>query len=399
MNLWKSLTGMVEVELTSAEPGAAFHAGNEQNIPMFDVRQYGDLTARFRIYRRDYRRLASLCQRRGENLRIIRRRGIYWTGKRLLQRPVLLLGLMFLLFLVLFLPTRVFFIRVEGNSTVPTRKILAAAEESGICFGASRREVRSEKMKNALLSAVPELQWAGVNTSGCVATISVRERTDPEQCQNEEAAVSSIVAARDGVIYSCTVTRGNALCRVGQAVKEGQVLISGYTDCGISIRATKAEGEIYAETIRDLVVVTPSEWEERTDISQTARKYSLIIGKKRINLWKGSGIWDTSCGRMYTEYALTLPGGFRLPIALAVEEYTFYETTVSEILQPAAEEALSAFAGSYLAGQMVAGNILRRLETVFLEDGIYRMEGKYDCFEMIGRVQREQIGEYNGKSG
>lgn len=36
-------------------------------------------------------------------------------------------------------------------------------------------------MKNALLSAIPELQWAGVNTYGCRAVISVRERTLPER--------------------------------------------------------------------------------------------------------------------------------------------------------------------------------------------------------------------------
>ena len=63
--------------------------------------------------------------------------------------------------------------------------------------------------------------------------------------------------SRDGFIVSATVTRGNFLCRVGQSVKAGQVLISGYTDCGICIQATRAEGEIYAQTSRDFAAVTP----------------------------------------------------------------------------------------------------------------------------------------------
>ena len=96
----------------------------------------------------------------------------------------------------------------------------------------------------------------GVNTSGCVATVSVRERTDPEVTE-QDSAVSNIVASRDGFIVSATVTRGNFLCRVGQSVKAGQVLISGYTDCGICIQATRAEGEIYAQTSRDFAAVTP----------------------------------------------------------------------------------------------------------------------------------------------
>ena len=56
MDIWKSLDGMVEAELTSAEPGAALEAANARGIPLYDVIQVGDLTARFRVRRRDYQR-------------------------------------------------------------------------------------------------------------------------------------------------------------------------------------------------------------------------------------------------------------------------------------------------------------------------------------------------------
>ena len=37
MDIWKSLDGMVEAELTSAEPGAALEAANARGIPLYDV--------------------------------------------------------------------------------------------------------------------------------------------------------------------------------------------------------------------------------------------------------------------------------------------------------------------------------------------------------------------------
>ena len=394
----KSITGVLEVELTSAEPEAALSAVNAAGIAIFQMRQVSELTCCFHIRRSDYSKLTALCKRRGETLRVIRRLGVYWLGKALLARPLLLAGLAFVLVMAFFLPSRVFFVRVEGNYLVPTRQILAAAEDCGICFGASRREVRSEKVKNALLSAVPELQWAGVNTSGCVATISVRERTDTE-ISNSKKEVTSIVAARDGYILAGTVMQGNALFQVGQTVREGQVLISGYTDCGICIQATRAEGEIFAQTNRKLDAVTPSEYLQRGSAQDVKRKYTLIIRKKRINLWKDSGISDSSCGRMYEEYYITLPGGFRLPIALCVEEYTFYETQTAAIPQTGAEVSLSEFAGSYLDYQMVAGEIRSKTETVSLENSVYRLQGEYICVEMIGRQRQEQIGDTNGKIG
>ena len=130
MDIWKSLDGMVEAELTSAEPGAALEAANARGIPLYDVIQVGDLTARFRVRRRDYRTLEALSEKRGETLRLRRRMGAYWTLKRLLARPMLLCGLAVFLAAAIYLPTRIFFVRVEGNVNTPTRLILDAAGEN-----------------------------------------------------------------------------------------------------------------------------------------------------------------------------------------------------------------------------------------------------------------------------
>ena len=397
MGIWKGLAGMVQVELTSADLGSTLAAVNHAQIRIFNANPQGDLTIRFWVLRSDHRRLLGVAQKRGERLEVVGRKGIYWNVKSLLRRPVLVIGMVLLLLMVLFIPSRIYFVQVEGNVTVPAKLIIAAAEESGIRFGASRRAVRSEKMKNELLSALPQLQWAGVNTYGCVAVISVRERSIPEDTETKEG-VCSIVAARDGIILSCTATRGNMLCSAGQAVQSGEVLISGYTDCGLSITATRAEGEIMAQTRRDLTVVTPSERQIRGEIQSQTTKYSLIVGKKRINFYKGSGIWDASCGKMYTEYHLTLPGGFQLPVTLVKEVQTTYELSTAEKEESSATEQLERFAESYLRQIMVAGSITNSDDLIAKENGIYSLAGEYACIEMIGRVQREKIGEYHGKT-
>ena len=398
MDFWKSIAGLLTVELTSAEPETALTAVNMAGIEISKIQQTGNLTCCFLIRRKDFSKLQKLCKKRGETLRILKKTGIFWTMRSALSRPILLGGIAFIMSLVLYLPSRVFFVRVEGNESIPTRKILMAAEECGIRFGTSRRAVRSEKVKNALLAAVPELQWAGVNTSGCVATISVRERTAPEVLDGKKE-VTNIVASRDGFILSGTVTQGNGVFQVGQTVEEGQILISGYTDCGLCIRATRSEGEIFAQTERKMDVAAPSNYITRGETIEVKRKISLLVRKKRINLWKDSGISDTSCGRMYEEYYITLPGGFQLPVALCLEEFYFYKTQNADISQTDAEDSLSSFAESYLAQQMVAGEIRDKSETVTLEDGIYRLTGAYVCVEMIGREQQEQIGDTNGKIG
>ena len=388
MNLWRSSFGMVRIRLTSADPSAALSAINEQGIPIVSGKLINDLTVELSLLHKDFPKVKKLSVNRGDQVQLLNRMGLYWMLPSILRRPVLMVGFLLIAGLMTFLPGRILFVQVEGNSSLSQQQILAAAEECGLTFGASRRQIRSEGIKNALLEKLPELEWAGINTKGCVAVISVREGRSGGSSA-EPMGVWSIVASMDGIIENCTARNGDLLCAPGQAVKQGQVLISAYTDCGRYLRATAAEGEIYALTRHQIQVKSPQICLRRVAKKNEMRRWSLILGKNRINLWKDSGIWGTTCGRMYEEYYITLPGGYVLPVALAVETLTDWELAESEVSMP----DLSSFACSYLMAQMVAGQILSESVESGLEDGCFCLTVDYVCREMIGRVQREQIGE------
>ena len=397
MKFYSSMNGTVRIEVTAADMGGLLDGMASRGIAVSDIHMCDDLTARMNVDRRDIPKIKAFCEKRGDVLNILGVKGLYWSGKRLACRPVLLTGLVLLFLLSLWLPKRVFFVQVEGNSTISTRRILEEAANCGIGFGASRREVRSEKVKNALLEAIPQLQWAGVNTRGCVAVITVRERNKIPEAE-EESPLGHIVAGRDGIITHCTATSGSLLCAPGQAVSEGDILISGYTDCGLSIRAEQAQGEIYAMTRREITATMVPERVLRLEKRAVSKKISILFGKKRINLWKDSGISDSTCDRMYEEYYITLPGGFQLPVAIAVERFTVWETAEEYIPEQEAQLLLTDFGASCLRGQMVAGRILKGVQTFSTEDGRITMAGQYVCTEMIGKMRRLQIGENNGES-
>ena len=231
-------------EITGADIQGTLQKLTEADVTLYDTQFQDDLTALITCEPGDFRKVQSICGKRGDRVIILRRQGWYWNLRAIMGRPVLVAGFALILFLSLFLPSRVLFVEVEGCDHTPQRKILETASNCGIRFGASRRSVRSEKMKNALLEAMPELQWAGVNTKGCTAVITVRERTTLSQ-SGEVRELSHIVALTDARITSCTATRGTLLCTPGQAVVAGQILISGFTDTGLTIRADRAEGEVY----------------------------------------------------------------------------------------------------------------------------------------------------------
>ena len=293
------------------------------------------------------------------------------------------------------LPGRILTVETEGNVSVPTRYILEQAEDCGLKFWSRRRDIRSEQIKNALLERIPQLQWVGVNTYGCRAVIAVRERSAVQENQIPHS-ISHFVAAREGVISACTVTRGSSNCTVGQAVRTGDILISGYTDCGITYTADRAEGEILARTKRELCLIAPASCRIQTATDRSATRFSLLIGKKRINFSKGSGIYGGTCDKMYSKYVLTLPGGFRLPVSLLKE--TAVDAVLTDLTLDQAPSVLETYGSDYLTEHMNNGIILRKSEQTAKTDGVFCMIGLYDCQENIGIVQEEKIGDFNGKT-
>ena len=387
---WKKpLPEYILAEFTSADITGLLNALIAEEIALKNIQHRNELTVRITLNSRDYRMASLLAKKYGAEVNRCQTFGIATITQRFIKRPVLTMFLLTMLFLTCYVPGRIFFVNVQGNAQVPERYILQAAAECGIDFGASRRAVRSEIMKNRLLEKIPQLQWAGINTYGCTAIISVREKNLEKKGNEPNYPVSSIVASRDGVIKSCTVFRGNVLCSVGQVVRAGQRLVSGFLDYGIVMQTTCADAEITALTIRDLDVVSPVCTAIKGDVQKRNTVYSLKIGKKLIKLRKDSGNLDATCGKIYSEEYLCLPGGFQLPVSIIKETEIRYDTGQIVSSDVDAGEWLKGAAEAYLRSAMISGEIISADAEVTLEKA-YKLRGRYICQEMIGITKHEE---------
>ena len=371
MELWWRLRGWKRLRLTSADCPSRLRQMADR-VKLTDIVFPGPVTAEFSCLRTD---VPKLRIRDGERLETVGEGGLpkylkgLWAWRRL-AAFALLLGL-----LTVLLPTRVFFFRVEGNGELPERYILEQAAKCGVSFGAARRDLRSEQVKNQLLKAIPELRWAGVNTQGCTAVITVALRDQGEN--REEDLPGDIVAVADGVVTECYPRAGSCLAAPGQAVQKGTVLISGVTDLGRVTHLGRAVGEVYGLTRREIEIRLPGKTLLKQSTGQSIRKFSLMIGKKYVNFSNDSGIFMGSCVRMRTVNYLTLPGGFSLPAALVTDTYFLCETTEAprEDWGP-----LEDAARRIVRERMIAGEVLSEDKN---REG-NRLTAVYDCRELLG---------------
>lgn len=376
MDLWSKITGFVSLELTAAEPMEILGRGVRKGACVWDLHPISELTVSFKAARRDYPLLTRLAEKNGGKLKLRGLGGTIVRAEQFLKRPVLALTLGLLVLVSVLLPGRILFIEVQGCREISPRLVLETAESFGLAFGTERRSIRSEYIKNELLSAIPELAWVGVNTAGSTAVITVRER-EPSG-QEEEAAPCDVAAVCDAIVEDITLTRGTLLCAPGDVVRTGQVLVSGQVDLGITARAVPAAAEIYGRTKHSLTAKIPAETMFRQGKGKTKAYYSLVIGKKRINLYSDGGILPPTCGKMRQVIPLRLPGGKTLPVWLVIEKGELCDSVPGE--RPGMEELLSSFAREYVREKMVAGSVLTE-KTIFSQEG--ELSASFECRQMI----------------
>ena len=372
MQLWWRIRGWARMRLISADCVSRL-CRISREIRLVNVDFHSDLEVEFDILKAD---MAKMAIHEGETLEIVQTGGIPILLDKL-RRWRLLTGFVLLLVaLTAFFPTRILFLQVRGNAAVPAGLILERAAECGVYFGASSRELRSEQVKNHLLWAIPELRWAGVNTVGCTAVITVAERQSGEVPAEE--LPGDVVAVTDALVTEVYPQAGTARTAPGEVVRKGQVLISGATDLGGHTRVDRASGEVYGLTSRSVDAVLPAQTLLRRDLDSVVRKYSLRIGKKYVNFSNDSGILHGTCVKMRTVNYLTLPGGFQLPVALVTDTYRMCQTeAVSREIDPA---ELSEQARRYVREQMRSGIILDE-RVVFSGEALTAV---FECREMIG---------------
>ena len=387
----------IYVRVLSAEPEKVISKLAVANINLHEVQFFDLLTVAFFIRLNQLPMMELLLNQSGATFTIQRKTGYLWSLFHFSKRAVLFVGITLFAVCAILLPNRIYFVDVTGNVTVPENLILCRAENCGVRFGAKAAEVRSEEVKNQLLSYIPEIQWLGIEIDGVRATIHVTERSVSNGYKVSNQVISSIIAGKDGVISKLIVDSGTPLYSVGQSVKENDVVVSGYTDCGIKMVAKNAKAEVYAYTLYEKNFTMPVLSSRIGETRQQKTCYKLRIGKKVINLCNHSGIYSGSCVKMYSEDYWILAGNFQLPISLITIETTQYHTSTSTKPDENAFVWLSDFAQNDLQANMVAGEILNESVQTEMLDEVCVLTGEYSCHEMIGQVKYEEIIERNAE--
>ncbi len=376
--------GICHLTLHGCEPDSCMDRLLSESIPFWDIRKKDEFTLCLTVYAADItavRRLALCCQCTVEQIQYS---GFRKDFRGLKNRWALMAGLLAALIGSILLSNVIVALDVEGCEGAEKQEILQALDEAGVRFGTWGPGVDTELVQNKLLLRLPRLRWAAVNISGLRATVLITPQPDSPPIVQRQGA-SNLIADADGVITNVSVLSGQAACKPGDAVLKGDVLISGVVDLERCTMVTRALGEVFAETRRQIHVVTPAQRLLRMPEKREGRCIWLSVGRKRIKICGSSGIFMGDCVKIVRRGILHLPGGYPIPIGLWIE--TYYRTAPQPIrlTEERAGQLLSSFCSRWTQENLIAAQSLSE-DTEYSEDGaLCCLTQTLHCREMISR--------------
>ena len=297
---------------------------------------------RFCCTPRAARQFLSLCRQEGIAAEIVAYRGLPAFLKRISARSGLVVGGVFALFLIVLSGLFVWDVQVEGNVNLTDDEIVDALRACGFGVGSYLPTLQVREVENRVLMASERIGWLSINIDGTVARVQVIEHIEGENEGDGDAAhtrPANLVAVRDGQIEYCELYRGNAVVSAGQAVKAGELLVSGVYDSQTEgFRWTRAAGRVMARTERTVRVEIPLSYEEKVYEDAVLQQIEIYFFNFSHKIFKNSRNSDLLWDIIEYNYSLGKLGGKRLPISVTRTDARPYHTVTAERTQDEALE-------------------------------------------------------------
>lgn len=328
------------------------------------------------------RALIRACQARQITVAIEKRGGMPHFLWRYRRRWGMLLGL-FIGALLLWLSGRfVWDVRVFGNETMTASEVRSELSACGFGVGSFIPEFEGNELENRVMLRSDRISWISVFMDGTVAMVQIKENAMPPD--KEPLRPANLVAACDGQIELLQLYRGNAVVSIGQAVRKGELLVSGlYDSTTQGIRFTRASGEVLARVEDEFHIEIPLSYERKVYEGAEVSRITLDFFDFSLKIFENSRNSEFPCDIIYEEHALSLWGLDDLPMGLAVERALPYRT---EAASRTHEEALTLAyeqLEAMLAVHATGAELLQKVITTTVTDTSVILDCAVSCIRDI----------------
>ena len=323
----------------------------------------------------------------GEKARAI---GLFAIIKRYRLRVGMFLGAFIFAISVYASSLFVWDVNVSGNESLTSDEICAMLESHGFGIGSFIPRSDTDHICARIVLEAGNLSFMKINMRGTVANVEVKERKE-SAVKDEESFPSNLVAAYDGQIEWLEVTGGMPAVTPLQAVRKGELLVSGVIDSpALGYRLVRARGEVYARVTLGYESEIPLKITEKVYTGEEITKKSIKFFAKTLNLSKNTNIPYEKYDTIVSEEKLYLFGTVELPIFVTTFTYAEYTEAERTLTEEEAESRARRDIEKKGADLLYGAQILSRFTTVTGgEDSLIMREEIYCIINIAEEVRIE----------
>jgi len=383
--VWNYLTGYVMIEIKGRGLERFINRATHAGVALYGIRRTAVDAVTGRVSVGGFYELRPLLRGTGLHVRILEKRGLPILLSHGRGREVLLFGWVFVIAAIVAASRFIWYISVDGCDVLEEAQIIRTLAELGVETGSPRAATSTFDLGGRIMASDSRIAWAGVRLEGVILRVSIVE-AQPYVPEDESDEPASLFAKKDGVITSVVVEDGKAKVVAGDAVLEGQELITGVIrNDELGTILTRAKGTVMAQVVYSvsasagpLITVPVRTGEPRREMHVGMFGYMLGAG--------GEGREEVPLGRWRLTNCF-LPVTFEL-----IDSYALQDQLSNAPLEKL-EEAAYAEAEAAVLAQIPEDAVMlsKKSETMINEDGSVTV--------IVTVVTEENIAELRGLDG
>ncbi|AIS52179.1 putative stage IV sporulation protein [Thermoanaerobacter kivui] len=284
IKLWNFFRGyaIIKVEGLAIEKFLNLIMAND--IYIWDVERKSYTTIVAKVSLRGFKEILPYARKTNCRVFVLSKKGFPFLALHLKRRKMLVFGALLCFVLIYIFSTFIWRIEVEAVNNVDKEVVIEKLSKLGLKPGISKFAIDIDKLETQFLIENDNVSWIGINVKGTNAFVKVIGKVKPKEVLSKDEPCN-IIAKRDGIIYKMTVLEGEAVKKVGDTVKAGDIIVTGIIEKpGLETRFVHANAEVIARTWYEVYadVELKKQVFERTNNSITITK--IILGNNTITI-------------------------------------------------------------------------------------------------------------------
>lgn len=387
--LLKYMLGYVRITVEGYYIERFINICTNSKILIWNLKRENEVKLYLNIGIKDFYDVIKIAKKLKCKIKINKKRGIPFIIHKYKKRKIFFITLIVITMLIGVSTRFVWNIDIIAEEKIDN--IEQDIKEVGLKIGVPKDRVNIQEIANKIRIKRDDISWIGIELKGTNAIVKIVKAKKAPEIINENEN-SNIVAYKEGIITKIIAQNGTALVKVGDEVKENQILIEGKIEGKYTgTRFVHSLGEVEALVKYSRTEKFPLKTIEKVETGNKETKYKIKISNFQINFYKTLSkfkIYDT----IEMEKKIKIFSNLYLPISITKIINKEQENVEKEYSKEYAIETGTTKLEKILEDEIGKEKEIINKDVNIIETEKYiEVNVTYEVIENIGIQEREEI--------